>query len=116
MTTNIEMKRNPPGKRFWDAKHIVDPGASNPSGVARSLVQAIAECRDNGVNERTDPAVRLIAYQLAHLLGLSEIEHEPSVYKNLSVYKKLFGIIKEKANEYEKEQAARAAYTAEHGS
>jgi hypothetical protein len=51
--------------RFRDALVIVDPGASNPSGIAHAIVAACAEVRDEGGATATDPAVRLMVTQLA---------------------------------------------------
>lgn len=61
-------------KRTKDAIEIQD-GACNPSGIARSLVVACRECLDEGVDQRTDPAVRLIVHQLAHLCAIHEIDN-----------------------------------------
>ena len=43
-------------------------GASNERRVAMALVEAIDECRTEGVNPREDAAVFLIAHQLTFLL------------------------------------------------
>ena len=51
--------------RFRDALVIVDPGASNPSGIAHAIIAACAEVRDEGGSTQTDPAVRLMVTQLA---------------------------------------------------
>ena len=63
--------------RFRDA-YLIQQGACNPSGVARSLVSAIdearAECADTDYVRR-DPAVRLIAHQLAFLLGVAQYDN-----------------------------------------
>jgi hypothetical protein len=56
-------------KRHDDALYIQE-GASNPSGIALTLIEAIKECRAEGGSSRTDPAVRLITHQLTHLLGM----------------------------------------------
>ena len=62
-------------ERFAAAVLIVDPGASNPSGVAHAIVQACAEVRQEGGSTRDDPAVRLMVTQLAWLCrGDSDIE------------------------------------------
>lgn len=80
----IELTENPNGKRFDDALFI-QAGACNPSGVARSLVQAIAEARADGVDARTDPAVRLICHQLAFLCRVEEIDSgSTDVYRKLT--------------------------------
>ena len=60
----------PPGfDRHADALAIVGGGACNPSGIALTLVHACRQVRDEGGDVRTDPAVRLIATQLAFLLN-----------------------------------------------
>jgi hypothetical protein len=51
--------------RFREALQIVDPGASNPSGIAHAIVAACAEVRREGGSTATDPAVRLMVMQLA---------------------------------------------------
>ena len=51
--------------RFRDALVIVDPGASNPSGIAHAIIAACVEVRDEGGSTQTDPAVRLMVTQLA---------------------------------------------------
>ena len=59
----------PPGfDRHADALAIVGGGACNPSGIALTLVHACRQVREDGGDVRTDPAVRLIATQLAFLL------------------------------------------------
>ena len=60
----------PPGfDRHADALAIVGGGACNPSGIALTLVHACRQVRETGGDVRTDPAVRLIATQLAFLLN-----------------------------------------------
>ena len=60
----------PPGfDRHADALAIVGGGACNPSGIALTLVHACRQVRADGGDVRTDPAVRLIATQLAFLLN-----------------------------------------------
>ena len=51
--------------RFREALQIVDPGASNPSGIAHAIVEACAEVRREGKSAKTDPAIRLMVTQLA---------------------------------------------------
>lgn len=57
------------------ARHLAalhaDNGACNMLPIATALAAAIAECRAEGVNELTDPAVRLITHQLAFLCNAS---------------------------------------------
>jgi hypothetical protein len=62
-------------KRHKDAIAI-QRGACNPSGVARSLVCAIDEARNEGLDTngiRNDPAVRLIVHQLEFLCHISDL-------------------------------------------
>jgi hypothetical protein len=62
-------------ERFGDAVLIVDPGASNPSGVADAVVKACAEVRAEGGSTGQDPAVRLMVTQLAWLCrGNSDVD------------------------------------------
>ena len=59
--------------RHQAALDIVDPGASNPSGVALALHNACRQVIAEGVSQREDPAVRLIGLQLAFLLNVDRI-------------------------------------------
>ncbi|MBS0641470.1 MAG: hypothetical protein JSS43_16505 [Proteobacteria bacterium] len=52
-------------QRFANALLIVDPGASNPSGIAHAIIAACQEARDEGVSTREDSAIRLMVTQLA---------------------------------------------------
>lgn len=70
----IEISENKQGKRFADAL-LIQNGASNPSGIARSLVAACQECLASGDRQTSDPAIRLIVHQLAYLCGVDEINH-----------------------------------------
>ena len=54
--------------RHADALAIVGGGACNPSGIALTLVHACRQARGEGADARADPAVRLIATQLAFVL------------------------------------------------
>lgn len=69
-------------QRHKDAIFIQD-GACNPSGIARSLVTACRECLDEGVDQRTDPAVRLIVHQLASLCDIASIDNGRASYSLL---------------------------------
>ena len=69
--------------RFANAIAIQNPGASNPSGVARALVEALDEARAENVDTRTDPACRMICHQLAFLMGVGEIDHSLDEYARL---------------------------------
>ena len=56
----------------------VQQGACNPSGVARALVRAIDEAREENPDTdavRADPACRLICHQLAFLMGVGRIDN-----------------------------------------
>jgi hypothetical protein len=62
--------------RFKNALGITDPGACNPSGIAHALVEAFAELQHEGGDtnsKRTDPAVRLMVYQLAYLCNVASM-------------------------------------------
>ena len=68
--------------RHKDALAIVDPGASNPSGVALAIHQACRQVIHEGGNQREDPAVRLMTTQLAYLVqGDSDLD--PAEYCRL---------------------------------
>lgn len=59
--------------RFERARQIIDPGGSNPVAVASALVHLSNEMLRDGAGMgdiRMDPALRLIAYQLASLYGV----------------------------------------------
>ena len=59
----------PPGyNRFRNAVAIVDPGASNPAGVALAIHTACRAAIAENVPQRTDPAIRLMVTQLAYLV------------------------------------------------
>ena len=47
--------------RHRDALFIVDPGACNPSGVALAIHNACRQAIAEGIDQRTDPAIRLMA-------------------------------------------------------
>jgi hypothetical protein len=59
--------------RFAEAL-MIQEGACNPSGIARALVLACKQCLKDGDDQRTDPAVRLIVHQLAHLTNNHELD------------------------------------------
>jgi hypothetical protein len=69
--------------RFKDAC-LIQQGACNPSGIARTLVRAINACHAEGADARTDPAVRMIAHQLAFILGVDEINTGFDTYSRLT--------------------------------
>ena len=59
--------------RHRTALDIVDPGASNPSGIALALHDACRQAIAEGLSQRDDPAIRLIGLQLASLLNVDRI-------------------------------------------
>lgn len=64
------------GQRHKDALAIIE-GACNPSGIAYSIVEACQEIRGGpeytGTAQITsDPAIRLMVYQLAYICKVSE--------------------------------------------
>ncbi len=60
--------------RHHDALFIVDPGACNPAGVALAIHSACRQVIEEGGDQRTDPAIRLMTTQLAFLVnGNSDI-------------------------------------------
>lgn len=68
--------------RFWDA-YMIQQGACNPSGIARSLVEACDAARADTQSTKgicSDPAVRMIAHQLAFLLNLCEYNSDLNAY------------------------------------
>lgn len=61
--------------RQLNALAIWSPGASNPSGIAHSIVEACAEAMEEPGHTGTaalctDPAIRVMVYQLAALMGM----------------------------------------------
>lgn len=64
-------------KRHRDALAI-QAGACNPLAITHSLLAALRECPDTNAM-RTDPAVRLIAHQLAFLLDVRALD-DPQAY------------------------------------
>ena len=64
----------PPGfDRHADALLIAETGACNPSGIAITLHHACRQVIAEGGRQRSDPAVRLIGLQLAHLLDVGGV-------------------------------------------
>ena len=66
-------------KRF-DAARICQEGASNPRRIATSLVEAIDECRAEGVNPQFDAACFLILHQLCWVMRAGEPSVSPARY------------------------------------
>ena len=74
-------------KRHADAIAI-QRGGCNPIDAARLLVDAIDEMHAEGADTKTicaDPAIRLIAHQLASQLNVAEVDNGVGVYRNLLV-------------------------------
>ena len=69
-------------KRFANAVEI-QKGACNPTAIAGILHEACKECLDEGGVPRTDPAVRLIAHQLHHILSIRDIDDCLTTYGRL---------------------------------
>ena len=68
--------------RFSDALFIQE-GACNPSGITHALLSAIQELHAENADTPTiceDPAVRLIAHQLAWILKLAEFDRDLDAY------------------------------------
>ena len=59
--------------RHADALAIVEVGAWNPSGVSLTLHHACRQAIAEGAPQRSDPAVRLIAHQLAFLVDVGGV-------------------------------------------
>jgi len=66
---------------------FVQSGASNPIALSATLADAIRDAyTETGSTSKVceDPAVRLIAHQLAHLLGVQEVFQDQEVYSMLT--------------------------------
>ena len=73
----------PPGfDRHADALVIVEAGACNPSGVSITLHHACRQVLAEGGRQSDDPAIRLIALQLAFLLDVARVL-DPAEYARL---------------------------------
>jgi len=62
---------------------LIREGACNPSGITHALLSAIQELHAENADTPTicnDPAVRLIAHQLAWILRLSEFDRDLDAY------------------------------------
>lgn len=68
----------------FDNALLIQQGACNPAGIARSLVEACDECLRENVSQREDAAVRLIVHQLAHLMNVSQIDSTLTEYSRLT--------------------------------
>ena len=67
--------------RHRDALAIVEGGACNPSGIAHTLSHACRQTIAEGGSQCADPAVRLIAQQLAFLVNADHVD--PAEYARL---------------------------------
>ncbi|MGF6604366.1 hypothetical protein P3T23_009121 [Paraburkholderia sp. GAS448] len=64
----------------------IQQGASNLSGIARSLVRAINQCHADKLGSqqiRDDPAIRFFVHQMAFLCNVGELNRKPDVYEAL---------------------------------
>ena len=59
-------------KRFKNAYEIWNVGASNPTGVANALLDAMREARDEGGDVNNDPAVQVILDHLCFLCNMTQ--------------------------------------------
>jgi hypothetical protein len=62
---------------------LIQEGACNPSGITHALLSAMQELHAENADTPTicnDPAVRLIAHQLAWILRLSEFDRDFGAY------------------------------------
>lgn len=72
-------------KRHSNAVAIQE-GACNPSGVCHSLLDAIRECREEGLDGdgvRNDEAVMAICHQLAFLCNVDRMNNEFTEYNRV---------------------------------
>lgn len=77
-------------KRHKDALAIQD-GACNPSGIALAIVAACKEIRDEPGHTGTaqitsDPAVRLMVYQLAYICNITQFVDSFDAYQTALDY------------------------------
>ena len=78
--------------RHREAIVIVDPGASNPAGVALAVHNGCRQAIAEGVSQREDPAIRLMVTQLAFLTDAnSDLD--------LVEYQRLMEVCRERAGE-----------------
>ena len=59
---------------------LIQQGACNIRGIARSLVEAADAAGEEGIQPAEDPAVRLIIHQLAFLANVDEINSTLDTY------------------------------------
>ncbi|MCY4548820.1 MAG: hypothetical protein OXC28_10665 [Defluviicoccus sp.] len=72
----------PEFNRHADAIAIAESGACNPAGIAATLHQACRQVIHEGARQADDPAVRLIALQLAFVTNVGRIL-DPADYARL---------------------------------
>lgn len=71
-----------PRNRYHNAL-LIQEGACSPSGITHALLSAIQELHAEKADTPTicnDPAVRLIAHQLAWILNLRELDRDLDAY------------------------------------
>ena len=68
--------------RHADALVIAESGACNPAGIAATLHHACRQVIHEGARQADDPAVRLIALQLAFVTNVGRIL-DPADYARL---------------------------------
>jgi hypothetical protein len=69
----------------YDAALAVVEGACNPSGICYAIIGACSEIRSqpdySGTDQiRSDPAIRLMVYQLAYLCNTAEFDQSLTAY------------------------------------
>lgn len=79
--------------RFENALLIVNPGASNPSGIAHTIVATCREIMDGReyggtISMYEDEALRLIVHQLAYICRASELDDLAEYSRCLEVCRK----------------------------
>ena len=73
----------PPGfDRHADALVIAESGACNPAGITATLHHACRQAIREGARQADDPAVRLIALQLAFVTNVGRVL-DPADYARL---------------------------------
>ena len=73
--------------RFRDGIYAVDPGASNPVGLALAIYQYSVQMHHQGLsteNVKADPALRLMTHQLMNLMRVENLplEEFEKLYKS----------------------------------
>lgn len=80
-------------KRFKNAYEIWNVGASNPTGVANALLDAMGEARDEGGDVNNDPAVQMILDHLCFLCNMPR----PTNYMTNRQWTRIYAAVEEKA-------------------